>query len=47
MCPESSASRVVVRSWARGRLPVCVVRIRSVLSFIDVSPLERLEFERK
>src|SRR5580765_5013025 len=34
MRPESSASSVVVRSWARGRLPVCVVRMRSVLSFM-------------
>src|SRR5215470_2176864 len=37
--PESSASSVVVRSWARGRLPVCVVRMRSVLSFIAASVL--------
>src|SRR5262249_5529658 len=35
--PASSASRVVVRSWARGRLPVCVVRIRSMLSFMDTA----------
>src|SRR5712671_7361845 len=40
MRPESSASSVVVRSWARGRLPVCVVKMRSVLSFIVVSLLE-------
>src|SRR5262245_19695136 len=38
--PASSSSSVVVRSWARGRLPVCVVRMRSVLSFIVVSLLE-------
>src|SRR5215475_2246283 len=43
MRPESSASRVVVRSTARGRLPVCVVRMRSVLRFIVVSPLVYLE----
>src|SRR2546425_13329696 len=38
--PASSASSVAVRSWARGRLPVCVVRMRSVLSFIVVCLLK-------
>ena len=35
--PPSSASSIAVRSPARGKLPVCVVRMRSVLSFIAVS----------
>src|SRR5438093_12085458 len=38
--PASSASSVAVRSWARGRIPVCVVRMRSVLSFIVVCLLK-------
>src|SRR6266516_1772862 len=36
--PASIASRVAVRSQGRGRLPVWVVRMRSVLRFMAVSP---------
>ena len=41
--PVSRAFRLEVQSGPRGGLPVCVVRMRSVLSFIVVSPMERLE----
>ena len=39
--PASSASSVDVRSRALGRLPVCVVKMRSVLSFIVSPPYSR------
>src|SRR5207302_2321369 len=32
MRPESSSSGVVVRSWARGRLPVCVLSTDRILT---------------
>ena len=36
--PESSASSITARSAGRGKLPVCVVRMRSLLRFMIVSP---------
>src|SRR5512142_2795482 len=36
--PRSWAKRKSTTSWLRGRLPTCVVRIRSVLVFIESPP---------